>query len=443
MTTSIADNVDSIRKHLDHSQWWPPDVMRRHQWSLLAPLIEHARLTVPWYRQRLSDERLDPQRADLELLWKSLPLLTRFDIQAAGESLHSTAVPAIHGRIAQRWTSGSTAAPVAVLATELTGRMWIAHTLREYVWQRYDVGGKLASIRSTPRGQAEPPAGAHSPDWGLAARGRIATGPAVLLDARSTTDQQYAWLMREQPNLLQTYPSIAAELAKRFLETNERLPGLGAVYTFGEILEPKYREICQRAWNVPVLDSYSTTEVGYVATECVEGGQYHVHAEHLLVEILDDLGRECGAGETGRVVITDLYNYAMPLVRYEIGDYAEVAGECACGRKLPTLRRILGRQRNMLALPNGEMRWPVWDVDVLDSFEGELPIRQFQVVQHGGHQIEVKLVVARPLVAPEETALRAALAKWLGASFEFRFSYVDSIARGPTGKFEDFRRETL
>jgi phenylacetate-CoA ligase len=259
---------------------------------------------------------------------------------------------------------------------------------------------------------------------------------------RSSIAEQAEWLQREKPEMLQTYPSVLFEIARHFLENDRPLPSLKRVYTFGEVLEPKVRELCRQAWGVDVLDSYSTTEVGYVASQC-DQGSYHVHAEHLLVEVLDDDGLECAPGETGRVVITDLFNYAMPLLRYEIGDYAEVGHPCPCGRKLPTLRRVLGRQRNMLVLPNGEKRWPVWEMDVLEAFDGRLPVRQYQAIQRSRNEIELKLVATHPLSADEESKIRRLFGVLLDEGMQVHFNYVDSIPRGPNGKFEDFRCELV
>ena len=127
-----------------------------------------------------------------------------------------------------------------------------------------------------------------------------------------------------------------------------RLPGLREVRTLGEASTPDLRALCREAWGVPLVDVYSAEEVGYIALQCPEHEHYHVQAESVLVEILDERGAPAPPGETGRVVVTDLHNFAMPLVRYEIGDYAEVGEPCACGRGLPVLRRIVGRVRNML-----------------------------------------------------------------------------------------------
>jgi phenylacetate-CoA ligase len=435
----FASSVDTILKHLQNTQCWPADIMRRHQFELLRPLVAHAYRTVAWYRRRFDELRVAPERITDDVVWRSVPLLTRADIQAAGESLHSSAVPPIHGRITKKWTSGSTATPLMVLRTEVTARFWNANTIREYAWRACDLSGKLAVIRSLPRKEAEPPLGASFNTWGTATAGRIKTGPCVVLDVRSTTAEQAEWLVREKPAYLQTYPSVALELAKNFLEAGRQLPDLRQVHTFGEVLDPKARDACRQAWDAEVFDSYSTNEVGYVAAECARHGGYHVEAEHLLVEVLDDHGGECGCGDTGRVVVTDLFNYAMPLLRYEIGDYAEVGEPCKCGRKLPTLRRILGRQRNMFVLPNGEKRFPALGVDAVGSFEGRFPVRQFQVIQRSRTELEVKLVVARFLTPQEEGAIRGLMAKWFSGGFFVRLTYVDQIPRGPTGKFEDFR----
>jgi phenylacetate-coenzyme A ligase PaaK-like adenylate-forming protein len=437
----FAASVDALVSHLENTQWWPEDIMRRHQFELVKPIVAHAYQTVPWYRRRFDELGLTPDQVADPQRFRTIPPLTRRDIQNAGEALHSTDVPSGNGKVWRRWTSGSTAEPVMVLRTELTGRFWIANTIREYRWQGWEFDRKVAVIRPTPAGQADPPNGATLENWGPATTGRIETGPCAVLSVKSTTAQQAAWLVREQPSYLQAYPLVAFELAKYFLRTGRQLPSIEKLHTFGGVVDSKVREACRRAWGIEILDAYSANEVGHIAIECVDRGGYHVQAEHLMVEVLDDSGIPCAPAQTGRVVITDLFNYAMPLLRYDIGDYAEVADPCACGRKLPALRRILGRERNMFVLPDGEKRWPALEIDALTAFEGRLPVRQFQAIQHSRTELEVKLVVARPLSAQEETGIRRLLATWFSDGFSVQFTYVDHIPPGPTGKFEDFRCE--
>lgn len=186
----------------------------------------------------------------------------------------------------------------------------------------------------------------------------------------------------------------------------------------------------------PVADLYSSQEVGNIALQCPEGEGYHVMAESVLVEVLDDQGAPCSDGQVGRVVISDLHNFATPLIRYDIGDMAEPGGRCACGRGLPTLRRILGRERNLLLLPDGSRHWPLVG---FARFREVAPIQQYQMVQHSRSAVEVRLVCERPLTQDEETRLGDVIRGALGYPFDLDFIYfAGELPRSPGGKFEEF-----
>ena len=162
------------------------------------------------------------------------------------------------------------------------------------------------------------------------------------------------------------------------------------------------------------------------------------------MEIVDDDGGPCRPGEVGRVVVTTLHNFATPLLRYELGDFAEVGEACPCGRGLPVLNRVLGRQRNMLTLPDGDQRWPnIRDPSEFASAGGPAlpPLQQFQVIQRSLTALEVLLVCPRALGADEEDVMRGYLAATLGHAFDVTFTYVAEVPRSKGGKFEDFRSE--
>jgi phenylacetate-CoA ligase len=180
---------------------------------------------------------------------------------------------------------------------------------------------------------------------------------------------------------------------------------------------------------------YTAQETGYIALQCPEHEHYHVQSECVRVEILDERNRPCATGQTGRVVLTPLHGFAMPLLRYAIGDYAEVGAPCRCGRGLPVLARILGRVRNMLTLPDGSQRWPS-----LAFFGGTTAeaVKQYQCVQTRLGEIELRLVVARALTPAEEARLRAKVAEVLGHPFTVTLTYHQSIPRSAGGKFEQF-----
>ncbi len=251
--------------------------------------------------------------------------------------------------------------------------------------------------------------------------------------------EQLAWLERENPGYLLTYPSNLLGLLQHCEASGLRFPGLRQVATMGEVVEPGARAACERVWGVTITDCYSAQELGLIALQCPEHPHYHVQSENVLVEIVDADGKPCAPGRTGRLVITDLHNFAMPLIRYEIGDYAEAGDLCPCGRGLPVIKRIVGRVHNMFTLPSGEQFWPV----PFSSKEllAVAPVRQFQFVQKSLDEIEVKLATARDLTEGEEAALRELIGRKLGPDFALRFVYVDEIPRLPSGKFEDFRSE--
>ncbi len=274
--------------------------------------------------------------------------------------------------------------------------------------------------------------------WGSATDGVVATGPAVVRGIEEDVDSQIDWLLRERPAYLITHPSMAAALARLSLERGIRFDGLREVRTFGELLADETRVLCREAWGVPVTDTYSTTETGYIALQCPDHQHYHVQSEGVLVEILDDAGAACTPGQSGRVVVTDLHNFAMPLIRYDVGDFAEVGEVCACGRGLPVLRRIVGRVRNMLLTADGRRFWPAIGSRAIAEAG---PIRQYQLVQKEYDLIEVRLVTAAPLTREQETQVRELVQARLPVACRIKLVYCERIARSAGGKFEDFMSE--
>jgi len=208
------------------------------------------------------------------------------------------------------------------------------------------------------------------------------------------------------------------------------------VRTIGETFSASLKARCENDFALKTVDVYSAQEVGAIALQCPVSGLYHVQAESLIVEVLNDEGTPCKEGEVGRVVVTDLHNFATPIIRYEIRDYAEAGGACPCGRGLPTLKRILGRRRNMVTLPDGSRHWPSVG---FHAFRGIAPIRQYQAVQHSLDTVEMNLVVDAPLTGEQEKLLRRVIQDALGYPFNVRFSYSDAeLPKTLGGKFEEF-----
>jgi len=428
----------ALLQQMEESQWWPAEALRAQQDRQLSVLLRHAAASVPFYSERLAGIVPRPGRALQPEAWSRIPLLRREDIQHAGAALHSRALPAGHRPLKEISTAGSSGKPVAVQTTQMTRLFWGVFTLRDHHWHRRDVSGSLAAIRSFPDGQAHYPNGARGRGWAPVASGIYHTGPAHGLAITTSAENQVEWLRRRRPNYLIVYPSALAELIRYCGERGISFPELREVCTVSEAVSPELRVACRDTLGVPLTDVYSAQETGYLALQCPDHEHYHVQSEGVFLEVLDEAGRPCEPGENGRVVVTSLHNFATPLIRYDIGDYAEVGPPCPCGRGLPVITRVMGRVRNMVTLPNGERYWPSM---LLERYAEIAPIRQVQMVQKSLERLEVKLVADRPLTDEEARQLRELIHLRIRYPFEVAFTYHDEIPRGPGGKYEDFKSE--
>ena len=427
--------VLALDYQLNHTQWWPFKDLQRHQRDQLERMVRHAAAMVPFYRDGFANLIGDTTDDEWWRSWRDLPIITRAKIQQAGDSLACRNLPPGHGDVEELRTSGSTGSPVSIQSTDVAQLFQLAVNLRRLRWHGFDFRAKAAAIRVMPTGQAMPPEGQRQESWAPA----YSTGPLAILNSVGTTVRQHLdWLQTEKPVYLLTYPTLVDAIVRHAERENVVLPFLRGIATFGESLEPGLHEACERVLGVPLFDAYSAVEVGTIATQCPDYCHYHIDAECALVEIVDDSGRACGPGNVGRVVVTPLHNFATPLLRYDVGDYAEVGEPCSCGRGLPVLSRIMGRRRNLLTLPNGDRMWPSFGTR---SFPEIAPILQHQFIQRSPEHIEARLVTGRPLTSAEEEDLRAHLLKRLGHPFRFTFTYLDEFPLSTSGKFETFVSE--
>ncbi len=249
--------------------------------------------------------------------------------------------------------------------------------------------------------------------------------------------EQLKRILEFKPIGIISYPSDIAGIVAQCEIDNVRIEGLKFISTVGETLSGvERRQKMESFFGVPVHDNYSCQEVGIIAIQCPVSRLYHVMSESLLVEVLNENGQPSREGEVGRLAITDLHNFATPLIRYALGDYAERGGVCPCGRGLPALKRIVGRERNLVVKPDGSRSWPLTG---FHRFREIAPIFQYQFVQHDTEHIEVRLVTERPLTDSEEKALRAHILGALGHPFIVSFAYFDKcLPLGKNGKFEEF-----
>lgn len=431
----IAANLLALLAQLEDSEWWTAEQLAGKQLDQFGLLAQHAWQQSPFFRKRFEQAGIDPRQSWTPALLAAIPLLTRAELMQQAEHIYCRALPQPHGGTHKTQSSGSTGQMLTVLRTDVTQLFWLALALREHLWHERDFSATLAVIKAmTPT--LDDPAKAAQMGWGHPATLLFATGPSYSQPLAMEVKQQAAWLNRIQPQYLLTYPTNLAALLDLAERGEATLPAsLRQVRTVGETLHPSLRERCRKLGNIGVVDLYSAQEVGLIALQCPVSGLYHVQSESLIVEVLDDAGQQCKTGEVGRVVITDLHNFATPLIRYEIRDYAEVGPVCPCGRGLPTLSRIMGRRRNLVTLPDGSKHWPLVGAY---HYREIADIRQYQAIQHTLEDIEIRLVVS-PLTREQEAAIGALAHQALGYPFRLRFSYFEQELPGTRGgKFEEF-----
>lgn len=427
-------NILALLQQLEQSQWWSPQLLQEHQLNQLKLLTDYANLHSPFFQARFAQAGLDLRQPWSKASYAQIPLLTRAELMQQLPHIRCHNVPREHGAVHEVQTSGSTGQVVSVLRTEVTQMFWLALAMREHWWHQRDFSATLAIVKAHTPAMDDPQQAARI-GWGHPVTLLFNTGPSYTQPLALDVAHQASWLKHRDPHYLLTYPSNLNALLDQFEKSTGLPPGLRQVRSVGETLSAETRARCQRL-GIEVVDMYSSQEVGIIAIQCPVSGLYHVQCESLLVEVLNDAGLPCLPGEIGRVVITDLHNFATPLIRYEIRDYAEVGPVCPCGRGLPTLARIMGRRRNMLTLPNGERHWPIVGAY---RFREVADIRQYQVIQHALDDVEVKLVVEQPLSGTQEIQLTAIIQHALGHAFPLRFSYSPhELPKTRSGKFEDF-----
>lgn len=334
-----AATLFTLMHQLAASQFLPHVELQRLQLAELEKLLDHAVARVPFYRARFG---AIPRKLTIAA-WRRLPVLRRADTVRARDDLMAQPPPPSHGAIRRVATSGTTGAPLSVAKTELESLFWQAFTLREELWHRRDWRGRLAVIRDFPAGRNRAPEGGTLPDWGKPLADLYATGPAFLLDIKTGIAEQAAWLARVDPDYLLTNADNLRWLADHCWRNAVKLPRLKETRAIGDVVDDALRDAVRAAWNVAVTDLYSCTEIGTMALECSEHHRLHIQMEGAMVEILRDDGQPCAPGETGEVVATSLHNFAMPLIRYAVGDRAVAGAPCPCGRGLATIARIVGR----------------------------------------------------------------------------------------------------
>jgi phenylacetate-CoA ligase len=429
----MKDVFDKYVATLAGTERMPPRELAHYQQQLLARLVRHAFDHVPFYRSRLrcllsADGAFDLAR------WNEVPLLTRDNVLRHGHDLQTADLPAEYGETAQPSTSGSTGAPLRIATNGLV--FFVANALLTRTARRFgmDTSRPLAQIRLAEDVPMAPyPEGTTRYGWSPA----DPATPCYQLDVTTPVRLQAEWLSRRRPAYLQTLPSGALGLAWAVSPAGGRALGISNVLMYGETVPDGAREFIAERLGARAAAIYSCEEIGHIASECEAAPHYHVAVENALVEIVDEHGRDVRPGEHGRIIVTGLYNYAMPFIRYELGDFAVAGtGPCACGRTLPVIARIDGRARNAFVFRDGSRMWP--RTLTIQGMHRFVPFTRFQLIQHDFEAIELRYLPDGSERRPDIAGLNAYARKVIHPSVALNAVAVEALTPGPGGKFEEF-----
>jgi phenylacetate-CoA ligase len=420
--------LTALLAQLETTQWLTPAELEANQARQLAILSEHHKAQTPSFAARLRAAKVSYLNTHERL--RQIEPLSRREAQVLGEGFFARHVPRHHLPLGTAKTSGATGEPVTVRKTTVNRLFWSAFTLRDHLWNARAFSLRMSSIRANISKYVD------AKDWGAPVRNLFRSGEAQGIPITTDIREQLKLLRRFRPELLIVYPNNLEAFVTIWEKEGFDLTTLRHLKTIGETVHAELRSRARTATGLAIEDNYSSQEAGTIAIQCPTSGLYHIMAEALIVEVLNERWEPCSEGEIGRVVVSDLLNLATPLIRYDIGDYAEIGPPCACGRGLPTLKRILGRERNLVRLPDGSRNWPLVG---FHHYDAVAPIRQYQLIQHKIDEIEFKLVTDASLTPEQEQRLIKIVQQSL--NYPFKITVTQSRERlpiGPNGKFEEF-----
>jgi phenylacetate-CoA ligase len=425
----ITRRAELYYRELKQSQWLGPEKVRELQQRKLRRLISHAYHHVGYYRQRMDELGLRP--ADIRSLedLQRLPLLAKSDVR---DNLYFDLLSDNHDkrRILRITTSGSTGEPFVCFADQHQLEIRWASTLRSLEWTGYRFGDRQARLWHQTIGLS----------WHQALRERIDAlfFRRLFIPAFQMSEDRLAHfiqrLVDHQPVLIDGYAESFNYLAD-YLKSHPA-PGLRpkAVMSSAQALPEESRKTIESAFETQVFDKYGGREFSGIAYECSAHEGHHIVAESYIVELLRD-GRPAQPGEMGEVVITDLNNLCMPMIRYRIGDIAVAMDDtpCACGRGLPRVGRIEGRVQSIILGANGSAMPGTFFAHLFKDYD--YLVRQFQVIQDEPGSLLLKLVRGpRFDTGTLESEVLSRLRHFMGAETRIEIELVDEIAMVRTGK---------
>jgi phenylacetate-CoA ligase len=419
-----GQKVPSHLRFLNKTQWAPPDRLKHIQTKKLRALLTHAKSMIPYYQESLRDVAVQ-SRFSLEQL-PMLPFVKKADLQRYQKRFVRADGAA---RLTPKTTGGSTGQAVTIWKTTDAIAQENAANWRGFRWAGIHIGDRQARFWGMPF---------HK---GNRLRARIAdfVSNRKRCSAFSFDEQQMRNFTRRlnvfKPRYFYGYVSMLTAYADYLRSSGDQLSfDVQAVIPTSEVLTSYHRKLLQETFGARVFNEYGCGELGTIAHEC-EKGSMHVNAENVIVEVLQG-DQPCDPHEIGEIVVTELNNMGMPLVRYRLGDFGSFSNvPCSCGRTLPVMENIVGRAYDLVynrerRLFHGEFFMYIFE----EVKRQNLGIASFQVVQKDLEHFIVKVVTAEGYGAETERLIRDRIHHGYGSYAEVSFVSVAEIPREPSGK---------
>jgi phenylacetate-CoA ligase len=394
---------------LHREQWLPADVVRRRQWARLKTILRHAYDHSPFYRQRFDESGITPEDIrDLSDLQR-IPVTTREDLRNPDRMIASGSSKS---QLKSSHTSGSTG---RVTTTYFDHKAWRTGKVQLKLRARVACGARpWDRIALFQEGQL--------PNSWLRQRVLRQRSFSILRPLHEILPDVQAYA----PTILYGFPSYLMQLAQ--IAEGKIAPRF--IFTSGEMLDGETRRAIEEHLQAPVLDVYGCTELKEIAWECPAREGYHINSDRLVVEVQEP--EDLANGATSPLLVTSLYNFGMPLIRYQLGDTGRlIEASCRCGRGFPLMAPNLGRSVDYFVLPDGKTLSPYAMTCAIENVQG---LGQYQIVQQARDQVTVRVVPllqADPLIEKE---IVLALSPIL-AGAQVGVDFVDAIEREASGKY--------
>ena len=419
--------------NLKRSQWYSRRKLGEMQLEKLKTLLFHAAEYSPFYRERFRKQGFSPASLNTLSDMASVPLLEKQDIIANYENLKSKAYPP--KKMIINYTGGSTGLPLKFVISKGSLSLRAANKIRLKEWCGYELGEPVAKIWGSPvemEGMRK-----------FLRRAGEYLKNITILDAFALDEDKmarfYRLLKKASPRIIMGYSSALRDFADFMLasELPSFVPG-GAVISTAETLFEKDKEKIEEAFGLPVFNRYGSREFGDIAQECEERRGLHICSENVFVEILADGKPVTGSGE-GEIVVTDLNNFAMPMIRYRTGDSASFSEIfCNCGRGLPLLDKVNGRVSAMILTEDGRR---IHGEFFTHLFYGSTGVKSFQVLQKTRASISINIVKDDKAAALSAEEIRRRVAELFPG--EIQINFADEIKPLASGKRQFIKSEAL